>query len=333
MKQGLRYFQMDTDRYQDRKVKKLKKAFGCAGLAIYDYVLCEVYRVDGCGLVWDDDTAFDVAEYLGVKESLVQEVVKYCGVVGLFDATLLSGGIITSAAIQRRYLEMCKRSRRTDYNIPEEWAIITEEMPKTPTEMEKMPSSSQKLPSDVGVTLQKSQKLPTKIKENKIKENISLSISPSFEVEKRGDFDREREERNSFFEIFFYKNFTDPAKEVDRFVAHYSACGWCRSNGQHIVDKNAVAQLWEQADKNTSPRFPASFLEAIKSAHQAIWDADQDATGFLEGIIGVESNDELVRIFCTRRTAQLLDGCGLEALQQSPFFAGKKIKYAVKREK
>ena len=30
-----------------------------AGLAIYDYVLCEVYRVDGCGLVWDDDTAFD----------------------------------------------------------------------------------------------------------------------------------------------------------------------------------------------------------------------------------------------------------------------------------
>lgn len=333
MKQGLRYFQMDTDRYQDRKVKKLKKAFGCAGLAIYDYVLCEVYRVDGCGLVWDDDTAFDVAEYLGVKESLVQEVVKYCGVVGLFDSTLLSGGIITSSAIQRRYLEMCKRSRRAEYNIPEEWAIITEELSETTMELQKLRSFTQKLPSDVGVTPQKSQKLPTKIKENKIKENISLSISPSFEVEKRGDFDREREERNSFFEIFFYKNFTDPAKEVDRFVAHYSACGWCRSNGQHIVDKNAVAQLWEQADKNTPPRFPASFLEAIKSAHQAIWDADQDTTGFLEGIIGVESNDELVRIFCTRRTALLLDSCGLEALQQSPFFAGKKIKYAVKREK
>lgn len=173
MKQGLRYFQIDTDRYQDRKVKKLKKAFGCAGLAIYDYVLCEVYRVDGCGLVWDNDTAFDVAEYLGVKESLVQEIVKYCGVVGLFDATLLSGGIITSAAIQHRFLEICKRSRRTSYNIPEEWAIITEDIPKTPTEMGELPSFSQKLPSDAEVTQQKSQKLPTKIKEKKIKEKES----------------------------------------------------------------------------------------------------------------------------------------------------------------
>lgn len=333
MKQGLRYFQMDTDRYQDRKVKKLKKAFGCAGLAIYDYVLCEVYRVDGCGLVWDDDTAFDVAEYLGVKESLVQEVVKYCGVVGLFDSTLLSGGIITSSAIQRRYLEMCKRSRRAEYNIPEEWAIITEELSETTTELQKLRSFTQKLPSDVGVTPQKSQKLPTKIKEKKIKENISLSISPSFEEETRGDFDREREERNSFFEIFFYKNFQEPAKEVDRFIAHYAACGWCRSNGQHIVDKNAVAQLWEQADKNAPPRFPASFLEAIKEAHWAIMDSGQDTAGLLEGIHAVECNQEQVKIFCVRNTAELIERFALEALHSSPFFAGKKIVYAIRREK
>lgn len=159
MKQGLRYYHIDTDKYQDRKIKKLKKAFGVAGVAIYDYILCEIYRVEGCGLVWDDDTAFDVAEYWGVKENLVKEIVKYCGVVGLFDSTLLSGGILTSASIQRRYLEMCKKCRRSDARIPEKWAIITEEMPKT---------------------------LP-KIKESKIKENkregdnAPAHASPDFE--------------------------------------------------------------------------------------------------------------------------------------------------------
>ena len=130
MKQGLRYFQIDTDRYQDRKVKKLKKAFGCAGLAIYDYVLCEVYRVDGCGLVWDDDTAFDVADYFGLKVTTVKEVVKYCGAVGLFDAELLSRGIITSEAIQKRYVEMCNRARRPNIEIPEEIRLFTQKTEK-----------------------------------------------------------------------------------------------------------------------------------------------------------------------------------------------------------
>ena len=134
-KTGLSYpFGIDTDIFQDRKIKRLKKTFGCAGIAIYIYLLCDVYRDKGCVLVWDEDCAFDVAEYLGVKESLVNEVVKYCGAVGLFNEELLSCGIITSESIQRRYIEMCKRARRTSANIPEEWRLITEESGKPLTE-------------------------------------------------------------------------------------------------------------------------------------------------------------------------------------------------------
>ena len=129
-KTGLSYFGIDTDIFQDRKIKRLKKTFGCAGIAIYIYLLCDVYRDKGCVLVWDEDCAFDVAEYLGVKESLVNEVVKYCGAVGLFNEELLSCGIITSESIQRRYIEMCKRARRSSMNIPEEWRLITEESGK-----------------------------------------------------------------------------------------------------------------------------------------------------------------------------------------------------------
>lgn len=131
-KTGLNYYNVDTDRYMDIRIRRLVKDHGCRGLAVYDYLLCEVYRVHGCFVVWDEETAFNVAEYLGLKESNVLEIVRYCGVVGLFDKALLSRGIVTSASIQRRYLEMCNRSKRKIAEIPEECRIIPEESKETP---------------------------------------------------------------------------------------------------------------------------------------------------------------------------------------------------------
>lgn len=130
MKKGFSYYTMDTDRYQDRRIKRLKKDFGCNGLAVYDYLLCEIYRVQGCFLEWDEDTAFDVAEYFGLKESLVREIVKYCGVVGLFDKVVLSRGILTSASIQQRYFEMAARAKRKDIAIPDEYLLVDDSRKK-----------------------------------------------------------------------------------------------------------------------------------------------------------------------------------------------------------
>jgi hypothetical protein len=139
-KTGFNYYNVDTDRYQDIRIKRLKKDFGCTGIAVYDYILSEVYRDKGCFSEWDESRAFDVAEYFGLKESTVEEIVKYCGVVGLFEKGLLSRGIVTSQSIQKRYLEMCVRAKRNNCKIPdaikiqEESKIITEETAKLPEE-------------------------------------------------------------------------------------------------------------------------------------------------------------------------------------------------------
>lgn len=180
-KTGLSYFGIDTDIFQDRKIKRLKKTFGCAGIAIYIYLLCDVYRDKGCVLVWDEDCAFDVAEYLGVKESLVNEVVKYCGAVGLFNEELLSRGIITSESIQRRYIDMCKRARRSSTNIPEEWRLITEESGKITEECGE-------ITEDCVVTPTFSDKeKKSKVKESKEKESVceeAHTPTPAHEDEK-----------------------------------------------------------------------------------------------------------------------------------------------------
>lgn len=136
---GLSYYSVDTDRYLDIRIRRLVKTFGCDGIAVYDYLLCNIYRVKGCFAAWDESTAFNVAEYLRLKESVVLEIVRYCGVVGLFNKELLSRGIITSAAIQRRYIDTCIRAKRKNLEIPEFCRILPEETAKLPEESPNTP--------------------------------------------------------------------------------------------------------------------------------------------------------------------------------------------------
>ena len=145
-KAGFIYYSVDTNRYQDIRIKKLKKHHGRDGVAIYDYILCEIYRVKGYFIVWDESTAFDVTDYWGMTENAVKEIVKYCGSVGLFNQELLSGGVITSAAIQTRFLDWSKKAKRSpnSYIIQEKHIILPEECIKIPEEIDKEKESKEK---------------------------------------------------------------------------------------------------------------------------------------------------------------------------------------------
>ena len=178
VKTGLNYYTVDTDRYQDIKIKRLKKSFGCQGIAVYDYILCEIYRVRGCFLEWDESTAFDVAEYYGLKESLVSEIVKYCASVGLFNKELLCSGIVTSRSVQERYLDFCVRAKRKEAAIPkhikliEESVIIPEESVIIPEESEIIPEESEIIPEESEIIPENSGSLPRR-EVKRSKENIS----------------------------------------------------------------------------------------------------------------------------------------------------------------
>ena len=133
-KVGFAYYSVETDRYQDIRIKRLKKDKGATGLAIYDYLLCEIYRVKGCYLAWDENIAFDVADYFGIKEELVNEIVDYCCHVGLFDdQKLKTNNYLTSRSIQKRYIDWSKKAKRTNYKIPDS-VIIPEKVDIIPEE-------------------------------------------------------------------------------------------------------------------------------------------------------------------------------------------------------
>lgn len=286
-KQGLNYYNVDTDRYADRKIKRLKHAFGCSGMAVYDYLLCEVYRDRGCFLAWDEDTAFDVAEYFGLKVNTVKEIVTYCGVVGLFNTELLSRGMITSEAIQKRYLEMANRARRQNIAIPEEIRLFTEELPKITEETQEITQVFHKV---------------NKSKVNILKEkdtNVSLSNAQACASE---------QERERFLEIFtFVKNFHNPQQEVERFVAHYDASGWCRKDSTvPVKNKEALAQMWKPQQEGQ--RFPEEVRQWLFETYgKAKATSPEAARCILTQVVRVVLANGRARIDCSQEAARAIE--------------------------
>lgn len=121
---GLAYYAADTDRFQDMRIKRLKKDMGCSGFAVYEYLLNEIYRVKGCYLPWNANICSEVAEYWSLRETKVLGIVRFCCSIGLFDRRLFAEkSILTSVSIQRSYADMCLRYRRK-INLPREYNIM-----------------------------------------------------------------------------------------------------------------------------------------------------------------------------------------------------------------
>lgn len=192
-KTGFTYYQVDTNRYQDRRIRKLLRKFrGGVGIAVYDCILCEVFRDKGHSLVWDEDTAFDVSEILGVTEKTIKEVVKSCADIGLFDSSMLNKGIITSASIQERYKAMCAWTKR-QVHIPNEISLLAQNSEECGKNSEEYPQNSEEC-------RQISEKCTTNlIKVNLSKDNIN---SPTQSVCENNahthTLTREEERFNSF---------------------------------------------------------------------------------------------------------------------------------------
>ena len=64
--EGLQNFSLDCDFFTNKKIKVLKANFGTDGIAVYLYLLCEVYR-NGFYLKVDNDFEYIIAADLNIK--------------------------------------------------------------------------------------------------------------------------------------------------------------------------------------------------------------------------------------------------------------------------
>ena len=131
---GLRYFPKDVDYYMDDRIMDLLDAFGPLGQTVYDVMLTMVYREGYYLEMSPDRLARQIIRWIGSQwvesREKVVEVLGFIAEVGLIDEPLYRQGVITSAAIQRRYDEVAAR-RKTDRS--KYWLLEAEPAAETET--------------------------------------------------------------------------------------------------------------------------------------------------------------------------------------------------------
>ena len=73
-KTGLDYFPLDVDFFTNKKIKILRAKYGIDGIAVFMFLLCEIYK-NGYFIIWDDDYKAVLADELHLTEEFVEQVI------------------------------------------------------------------------------------------------------------------------------------------------------------------------------------------------------------------------------------------------------------------
>jgi len=127
LKQGLDYFPLGVDFFEDDKIEYITARFDEKGELITIKLLCAVYR-NGYFTDWNDDKALIFSKRAGknISPSLANDVVNELVKRGFFDRNIFNSfGILTSQGIQKRFLKAIKDSRTNIEINADYWLIDT----------------------------------------------------------------------------------------------------------------------------------------------------------------------------------------------------------------
>jgi len=174
---GLDYYPTDTNKFSDRKIRRLNNKYLGIGYLVYDFICCEVYRDEGYYLKFDRDYYFDVADVLKLEEEQVRAIIEYCVEVDLFDKTQFDKGIITSRGIQHRWIDASKSAKRSNIEInpkllvPESSTNTSESSEDVSVNTEETPITSEEKPISSEESAQK------EVKESKKKKGKNIDLT------------------------------------------------------------------------------------------------------------------------------------------------------------
>lgn len=125
-KQGLDYFPLDVDVFDDDKIELLSSQFGPLGEIIYLRLLCNIYRGNGYYYEIKKNEVLLLVKRIGKQwagsYNRVMDVINLATEVGLFELSLFKLGILTSKSIQERYLNAV--TERKHVHIVEDYWLL-----------------------------------------------------------------------------------------------------------------------------------------------------------------------------------------------------------------
>ena len=116
-KTGLDYYYKDVHEWDDIRMIDLMETYGPAGYVVFDVIRSAIYQNGYFLELPADKLAILVTRAVGRQwlrdRAFVEEVIGYCGRIGLFDYDLLEQSVVTSVDIQKHYDDVSAR-RKTD---------------------------------------------------------------------------------------------------------------------------------------------------------------------------------------------------------------------------
>lgn len=223
---GLDYFPLDVNIDSDDKIELIEAEFGIKGFGIIIKLFCKIYKDKGYYYEWGDKERLLFAKRSGESGGLVDEIIKRSVKWGLFDEDVFNQfQILTSAAIQKRYLEAV--NRRDEVEIINEICLLNINDYKNIVNVS--------INEDNAVINLQSKVKESKVKESKEKGRKNSRFSPPT-IDQVQDYILEKN----------YKHV-----KAERFCNFYESKGWYVGKNKMKNWKSAVSG-WENRAKTES---------------------------------------------------------------------------------
>jgi hypothetical protein len=286
------FFSHDYNARQDPKMQEVLMDYGVAGIGIYWCIVEQLYEQGGRMALASIKA---IAFALHVAQDDVRSIVMN---YGLFDN---DGTEFWSPSASRRLDERREIIEKRAKAATKRWSKNAKEADAD--------ANASKNDANAMQMHEKNDAMQCYIKESKVKEikekesnNNSLCIAQS----------ATEEERERFLEIFTYeKNFPNPQQEVERFVAHYDATGWCRKDSTiPVKNKEALARMWKP--QQAGSLYPDDIRQWLfETYYKAKTSAPSDAKHILKDITSVTMNvcsdGRHVVMICSKAAANALE--------------------------
>ena len=116
-KVGLDYFSMDTDFFEDHKIKILLSKYGADGITVYLKILNAAYKEYGYYMPADEDNLLILAGELNIDYDKLKEIVEFQVTKTLFSGDLYSNyGILSSRRMQLNYLSGTEKRAKITFH-------------------------------------------------------------------------------------------------------------------------------------------------------------------------------------------------------------------------
>ena len=258
-KPGLSYFPFECDFFHDRKIRNLRGRYGCDGICVYQYLLCEIYADNGYYIVWDEDLEDAIITDLGLKDNFITQVLNYLCNRSLFNDTLFTSvKILTSESIQRRY-QSAKGANSNSVSVDADIWLLNEKETLSCIKVTQKTDLSEKNGSFSAVNT-------CLTEENALKES---KVNKSKVNKSRGSKPTKRFVPPTLEEVKAYCNERQNNIDAEHFIDTYKANGWMMGSNP-MDDWRAAVRKWEKngfAPKRRSgqiSRQPSYNLEQIK---------------------------------------------------------------------